>query len=120
MLSVESPLPFAFGEGAGKLLKVSRHSVLSAAVIAMLAIIAWPVSAETTTTDLGTLGGDFSEAHDVNDRGAVVGFSETTSAGTVHAFLWQDGAMTDLGALFGRSEERRVGKECRPRRPRDQ
>src|SRR5436309_15840857 len=101
MLSVESPLPFAFGEGAGKLLKVSRHSVLSAAVIAMLAIIAWPVSAETTTTDLGTLGGDFSEAHDVNDRGDVVGLSEARSAAMVHAFLGPGDRRTDVGALFG-------------------
>ena len=47
-------------------------------------------------TDLGTLGGGFSAAYAVNDRGQVVGESQTGS-GQVHAFLWQDGQMTDLG-----------------------
>jgi len=47
-------------------------------------------------TDLGTLGGRFSGATAVNDRGQIVGRSET-AAGEWHAFLWQDGHMTDLG-----------------------
>jgi probable HAF family extracellular repeat protein len=47
-------------------------------------------------TDLGTLGGGFSVANAVNDKGQVVGES-STSSGQVHAFLWQDGHMTDLG-----------------------
>jgi len=47
-------------------------------------------------TDLGTLGGATSSASAVNDRGQVVGRSQT-AAGQWHAFLWQDGTMTDLG-----------------------
>lgn len=35
-----------------------------------------------------------------NDRGQVVGGSETAE-GEYHAFLWQDGVMTDLGTLGG-------------------
>jgi len=49
-----------------------------------------------TITDLGTLGGSFSEAHDVNERGQVVGES-TTASGEFHAFLWEKGTMIDLG-----------------------
>jgi probable HAF family extracellular repeat protein len=49
-------------------------------------------------TDLGTLGGRFSEAHAINRRGQVVGAS-TTRAGAMHAFIWEKGTMTDLGSL---------------------
>jgi probable HAF family extracellular repeat protein len=56
-------------------------------------------------TDLGTLGGKstlpYSEdatAYGVNDAGHIVG-EALTPAGTLHAFLWQNGAMSDLGVL---------------------
>jgi probable HAF family extracellular repeat protein len=68
--------------------------------------------------DLGTLGGATSVVGDVlapgglfqanvadlaiNDRGDVVGTSETAS-GDLHAFLWRDGRMRDLGTLGGPS-----------------
>ena len=58
--------------------------------------------------DLGTLGGNESSAFSVNNRGQVVGVAVNTIPdpfsffGTeLRAFLWQDGAMQDLGTLGG-------------------
>ena len=57
--------------------------------------------------NLGTLGGSIptSRAEDVNNLGKVVGTSSwNTKSGFVsHAFLWQNGAMSDLGTLAGGS-----------------
>lgn len=55
-------------------------------------------------TDLGTLGGSYSIAWEINENGQVVGESRNTG-GQVRAFLWQDNQMTDLGTLGGSSSE---------------
>lgn len=52
-------------------------------------------------TDLGTLGGTFSSANGLNDKGVVVGFSALRSSSNSHAFAWEDGVMRDLGTLGG-------------------
>jgi probable HAF family extracellular repeat protein len=55
--------------------------------------------------DLGNLGGDGMFfgifAHGLNDRGQVVGVSDTTDDQSFHAFLWQQGHIKDLGTLPG-------------------
>jgi len=52
-----------------------------------------------TITDLGALpGGDNSSANGINDRGEIVGSSET-AAGATHAFLIRRKTMIDLGTL---------------------
>jgi probable HAF family extracellular repeat protein len=54
---------------------------------------------KTGIRDLGTLPGDVrSQALGINDRGQVVGLSVDPSH-HLRAFLWQDGAMTDLNTL---------------------
>jgi probable HAF family extracellular repeat protein len=49
--------------------------------------------------DLGTLAGSFSEAFGVNNRGDVVGYATVGGDISLHAFLWHDGLISDLGIL---------------------
>jgi probable HAF family extracellular repeat protein len=56
--------------------------------------------------DLGTLGGDISQARALNEAGQIAGYSTTGPDQTfpgpgMHAFLWEDGTLTDLGTLPG-------------------
>ena len=55
-----------------------------------------------TVTDLGTLGGAYTDPWGINDAGQVVGYSDTTE-GDFHAFITgPDGmGMRDLGTLGG-------------------
>jgi probable HAF family extracellular repeat protein len=50
--------------------------------------------------DLGTLGGDFSAAQDINEKDQIVGAS-FTAGDQLHAFVWKDGVMKDIGTLGG-------------------
>jgi probable HAF family extracellular repeat protein len=55
-------------------------------------------------TKLGTLGGTQSAAFGVNAAGQVVGWAQITGDQARHAFLWDQGKMTDLGLLTGDQE----------------
>jgi probable HAF family extracellular repeat protein len=52
-------------------------------------------------TDLGTFGGNTSEAAAINDFGQVVGAASTPTLGLDHAFLYSAGVMHDLGTFAG-------------------
>lgn len=64
-----------------------------------------PAPAQYTILDLGTLGGSFSLAYAINDRGQIDGFSTLPGDGLTHSFLWKNGVMTDLGTLGGPNSE---------------
>ena len=63
--------------------------------------------------DLGTLGGDSSQAYGINDNGQVVGVSTLADGVTSHAFLWtEDTGMVDLGDT-GRKLLHSLGNQLR-------
>ena len=62
-----------------------------------------PSVPEYNVVDLGTLGGAACYPQAINDAGQIVGYSDDASWVT-HAFLWEDGEMTDLGGLPGYTE----------------
>lgn len=53
-------------------------------------------TAAYTFTDLGTLGGIYSDANAINNAGWVVGYASIAGNVTTNATLWKDGAATDL------------------------
>lgn len=76
-------------------------ALVAAAVVASLGVPAQsapPGTRSYAALDLGTLGGESSFAVAMNDRGEVVGSSQT-AAGTFHGFRWRRGIMTDLGPV---------------------
>jgi probable HAF family extracellular repeat protein len=79
---------------------MQRIKTLQIAGIAGLLVAAHHVSmaACSDPVAVGALGGGESLAWDINNLGQVVG-EALTEEGTIHAYLWTNGAMTDLGAL---------------------
>jgi len=62
-----------------------------------------------TVADLGTLGGTFSIAYGINDRGQVDGFATVPGDGATHAFVWKNGPLVDLGTLGGPNSQSFAG-----------
>jgi probable HAF family extracellular repeat protein len=58
------------------------------------------VAVTYSITDLGSLGGGRTTPMGINNRGAVVGFSNTAE-GVTRAFLYTGGSLVDLGTLGG-------------------
>ena len=57
-----------------------------------------------TLTNLKPLPGDYAAiASGINNRGQVVGSTFDSNLNWAHAFIWQDGVMTDLNTLFASS-----------------
>jgi probable HAF family extracellular repeat protein len=93
--------------GAGRRCVVRRFLWVSYAALLLASIAIAPSGGSTRTearwviTDLGTLGGPGSEAVAINNRGQIVGSSDTKGDEEIHVVLWQKGKKRDLGTLGG-------------------
>jgi probable HAF family extracellular repeat protein len=85
---------------------INNYLKLLIAGCILICIGATPSAAVTyKLTIIGTLGGDFSAASDINEGGQIVGSSFTSDGfPKSYAFLWENGEMTDLGPLPEDSE----------------
>ena len=66
------------------------------------------LSGSTPLINLGSFGGDYSEsvANAINNRGMIVGYSDTRRGHPPHAFLYTgNGPMQDLGTFGGATSE---------------
>ncbi len=80
------------GKGAARI-----GAWIGMAALALAGAEAQAVTARSwTLVDIGTLGGPGSYGSAVSNNGVVVGCSDVP-AGGVHAFVYRDGAMQDLG-----------------------
>jgi probable HAF family extracellular repeat protein len=77
-----------------------HRRVLTLSLIAGLAMLSTQSQAHPVTSwaivDLGTLGGTYSEARDINDRGQITGVSTTAGDNVRHAFIYKNGVMQDI------------------------
>lgn len=86
--------------------------------IAAVLAVSQAAAAYPQLIDLGTLGGDYTSAEDLNNRGQVVGSSSLTGGlipgsssvdyTQVRAFLWEKGEMINLGTAGGVSSAARA------------
>ncbi|MEO6811011.1 MAG: PEP-CTERM sorting domain-containing protein [Isosphaeraceae bacterium] len=87
----------------------AAHWTRLAMVAAGLIGLAAPEArADYVLTDLGSLGGDQSEAAGIDANGRVVGNSLLAKGGPHHAFLYQQGGMTDLTSPLDRDSNARA------------
>jgi probable HAF family extracellular repeat protein len=93
---------------------MTRHFLLAATLVTVLIVPQDFVTAAKPTrsiTDLGTLGGTFSDAFAINNDATVVqvvGWSLTAND-AVHAFVWTaPGPMISLGTLGAGSAKRSI------------
>src|SRR5215831_5676227 len=86
----------------------STRQLITTAIL-LAAMLAWaaPTAGQATAyaptyldpIDLGTLGGTETRAYAANG-GRIVGASQTVD-GTIHAFKYENGVLTDMGTLGG-------------------
>jgi probable HAF family extracellular repeat protein len=92
MLSIQTP------KGDPKMKqRYGKKAILSftTAIVFVIAFSGMVVAQEYSVTALGTLGGLWSGANEIDNQGRVVGGS-TVDSGPWHAFMWSNGVMNDL------------------------
>jgi probable HAF family extracellular repeat protein len=69
--------------------------------LAFALLASYSPAQEYLIVDLGTLGGETSEANAINATGQVAGTADTGTVGVRRAFLWESGVIFNLGVIDG-------------------
>jgi probable HAF family extracellular repeat protein len=75
--------------------EVVRRFLVAGAAIVWAAAPAW-AAAQYNMTDLGTLGGSYSDARGINNAGQITGETHLPGDGSFHAYLYDHGVMQDI------------------------
>lgn len=86
-----------------------KTSALSFFILGALFLSAPVFALDYSITGLGTLGGSTSYAYSINNNGQIVGESDIAGNAATRAFVYTNGAMTNLGTLSGTSGSFAVG-----------
>jgi probable HAF family extracellular repeat protein/autotransporter-associated beta strand protein len=86
----------------GRATHIPRNRILRAIALAAPFLPAPAIAATYSITDLGSFGGNTTNAAGINSSGEIAGNSQD-STGTSYAFTWLNGTMTNLGTLNGRA-----------------
>lgn len=80
--------------------KASPHALMKTALgtACLLVCTSYANANSWHITDLGTLGGNYSRALDINNSGQIVGESATSNSSYYHPTLWHQGSIQDLNA----------------------
>jgi probable HAF family extracellular repeat protein len=95
-------------------IRIQNQKRIATFMVAAATLLAATVRAQPTTAqqyaiiDLGTLGGESSQAAGLNNLGEVVGSAQTPD-GASHAFLYRNAQMFDLGTLPGGTSSEATG-----------
>ena len=82
-------------------LGVGRKKGWKLPLLFMLGLVCSTVSAAVKITDLGTLGGAWSMALDINDNDQVICESSLSGDQEVHICLYENGRLLDISNLYG-------------------
>jgi len=88
-----------FGGSIGEAWDVNNAGVVVGFSNTTEASRAFMWTAETGKIDLGDFGGSASWAYAINDQGQICGYAHQ-EIGMPHAFIWEDGVMTDLSPSY--------------------
>jgi probable HAF family extracellular repeat protein len=85
-----------------KTLQITITALLAIPLALGLPLDVLHAAPQYSITDLGTLGGAYSNSAALNEAGQVAGYSHLPANAALHPFIWQEGAaLQDLGTLGG-------------------